>query len=293
MYAKKSLFALSILLLSASCQSPNSNEQIKQLQVENKALIQDKINLEEEVNAYFATLNSVQKNIGIIKNGQHILSVKPLSENTPKDIRTKITEDMDYLNQLIISNQKELEKLNQKLNNSSLKIGNMRESILQLTQQLNKEQKNIKRLQRELYRKEAIIDSLGLQMDSLGRDIDTLQDTNKAQQRQINEQEKALHSVWYAIGTRKELQQNNIISKGGIFSSKRILQSEFNKSYFVKIDAQNIHSIPLYTSQKAKILTHHSISSYTLEKENDNYVLVITNSKKFWEVSKYLVIEIN
>lgn len=293
MYAKKSLFALSILLLSASCQSPNSNEQIKQLQVENKALIQDKINLEEEVNAYFATLNSVQKNIGIIKNGQHILSVKPLSENTPKDIRTKITEDMDYLNQLIISNQKELEKLNQKLNNSSLKIGNMRESILQLTQQLNKEQKNIKRLQRELYRKEAIIDSLGLQMDSLGRDIDTLQDTNKAQQRQINEQEKALHSVWYAIGTRKELQQNNIISKGGIFSSKRILQSEFNKSYFVKIDAQNTHSIPLYTSQKAKILTHHPISSYTLEKENDNYVLVITNSKKFWEVSKYLVIEIN
>lgn len=294
MYKKLSILLMSLLILCTGCQLPtNQQQQMQRLQAEKDSLIQVKITLEEEVNAYFATLNSVQKNIGIIKNKQHILSIQPLSENTPKDIRTRVSEDMDYLDELIRSNQDELHKLNEKLSNSSLQLANMRQTILQLTQQLNEEKNNIKRLQRQLYQKEALIDSLKEDVNALGKDIDTLNIANKTQQQRITEQQKKIHTVWYAIGSRKELKQNNIITTEGIFSSKKILQADFNKAYFVQIDAQHTHSIPLYTSKKAKVLTHHPISSYTLKKENDNYTLIITDTKAFWEVSKYLVIEIN
>jgi len=60
----------------------------------------------------------------------------------------------------------------------------------------------------------------------------------------------------------------------------------------VKIDARNTKSIPLYSSH-AKILTNHPKSSYTLEKQNGNFVLLIVNPNEFWSVSKYLVIEVD
>jgi len=59
----------------------------------------------------------------------------------------------------------------------------------------------------------------------------------------------------------------------------------------VRIDARNTKSIPLYSSH-AKILTIHPKSSYTLEKENGNFVLLIVDTDEFWSISKYLVIEV-
>jgi len=60
----------------------------------------------------------------------------------------------------------------------------------------------------------------------------------------------------------------------------------------VRIDARNTKSIPLY-STRAKILTIHPKSSYTLEKENGNFILLIVDPAQFWSVSKYLVIEVD
>jgi hypothetical protein len=76
-----------------------------------------------------------------------------------------------------------------------------------------------------------------------------------------------------------------------LFSQQRVLQHDFNKNYFVRIDARNTKSIPLYSSH-AKILTNHPKSSYTLEKENGNFVLLIVDTDEFWSVSKYLVVEV-
>ena len=94
------------------------------------------------------------------------------------------------------------------------------------------------------------------------------------------------------FGSRSELKEQHIITSDGLFSSQKVLQRDFNKNYFVKIDARNTKSIPLYSTH-AKILTNHPKSSYTLEKENGNFVLHIIDPNEFWSVSKYLVIEVD
>jgi len=71
-----------------------------------------------------------------------------------------------------------------------------------------------------------------------------------------------------------------------------VLESDFNNNSFVRIDALNTKSIPLYSS-RAKILSTHPKSSYSLEKENDSFTLLITDTEAFWSVSKYLVIEVD
>jgi len=69
-----------------------------------------------------------------------------------------------------------------------------------------------------------------------------------------------------------------------------VLQSNFNKSYFTKIDIRNEKQIKLY-SKSARLLTTHPSSSYSLTKDaNKQYVLNITNPQIFWSTSKYLVI---
>ena len=69
-----------------------------------------------------------------------------------------------------------------------------------------------------------------------------------------------------------------------------MLQANFNKSYFTKIDIRVDKEIKLY-SKSAKILTSHPASSYTLQQDaNKQYILRITNPQIFWSTSKYLVV---
>ena len=70
----------------------------------------------------------------------------------------------------------------------------------------------------------------------------------------------------------------------------KVLQSNFNKEYFTKIDIRVDKEVKLY-SRSAKILTAHPASSYTLQRDiNKQYVLRITNPQAFWSTSKYLVV---
>ena len=69
-----------------------------------------------------------------------------------------------------------------------------------------------------------------------------------------------------------------------------LLQSNFNRDYFTKIDIRVTKEIKLY-SRSAKMLTSHPSGSYTLQSDaNKQYVLRITNPQSFWSTSKYLVI---
>ena len=105
----------------------------------------------------------------------------------------------------------------------------------------------------------------------------------------IAQQSDEMSSAWYVFGTKKELKAQNIITKNGIFSKSQILQADFNRDYFVKIDIRNTKSIPLY-SKKATILTSHPKGSYSIKEENGNKIITISDPKEFWSISKYLVV---
>ena len=86
------------------------------------------------------------------------------------------------------------------------------------------------------------------------------------------------------FGTKNELKEQQILVDG------KVLQSNFNKEYFTKIDIRVDKEIKLYSSS-AKMLTSHPSSSYTLQRDaNKQYVLRITDPQLFWSASKYLVI---
>ena len=88
------------------------------------------------------------------------------------------------------------------------------------------------------------------------------------------------------FGTKKELKEQRIVD------GDKVLESNFNKSYFTKIDIRVDKEIKLM-SKSAKILTMHPSGSYTLQRNaNKTYVLRITNPQIFWSTSKYLVVQV-
>lgn len=276
-------------MILSSCNFKSSD--YKALQEQNDSLMRAKQQMQDEIDEYFSAMNQIEQNIEKIKETQGILQTQPESGELTEDTRTKINEDLLYLNEMLLTNKDELARLKTKLKKSSIKSEELERSIARLTKALEEQSSKVAILQAELAAKDSLIADLGTTVSNMGKDIEGLKSDNETKQSKLNEQEETIHTAWYVFGTRKELKDQKIITSDGIFSPKRILQSDFNKNYFVRIDARKTKSIPLY-STRAKILTSHPKSSYTLEKENDNFVLLITDTNGFWSVSKYLVIEV-
>lgn len=278
------------MLLFTSCVKQTAEYQA--LKAQNDSLLMAKEQLQSEVDEFFSAMNQIELNIEKIKSAENVITIQPASEELSDDARTKINNDLAYLNEMIKANKEELKQLTSKLKNSAFKSAELERTITRLTKALEEESSKVARLQQQLIERDATIEQLGTAVKELSDEVEVISKENVEKQVKITQQDEAIHSAWYVFGTRKELREQNIITSDGLFSARKVLQSDFNKSYFVRIDLRKTKSIPLYSS-RAKILTTHPKSSYTLEKENGNYTLLIVNTEEFWSVSKYLVIEVD
>lgn len=285
------LIALVIVFGTVSC-GFKSSEEYNALQAKNDSLLKVQQDMETEIESFFSALNTIEQNIEKIKSTENVISIQPVGEEFSDDVRQKINDDLAYLNEMLRTNRNELSKLKSKLKSSAIKSSELERTIIRLAKSLDEETSKVYALQAQLTQKDSLIAELGSTVESIKRDVNDLKDETNRQQEKITEQDENLHSAWYVFGTRRELREQNIVSKDGLFSSSRVLQGDFNKSYFVKIDLRKTKSIPLYSS-RAKILTTHPKASYTLEKEKENFTLIINDTKEFWSVSRYLVIEVD
>lgn len=288
---KPTIFSLAILLvILTSCGKQSSD--YKTLKAQNDSLLNSKLKLQEEVDGYFSTMNQIEQNIEKIKSTENTISIQPMGQELNDDQRTKINEDMVYLSEMLQTNKDELARLKSKLKKSGFKSAELEGTISRLTKSLEEESTKVATLQTQLAEKDSLIAQLGTTVNDLGKNVENLSTDVKIKETKIKEQDETIHTAWYVFGTRKELKEQKIVTSDGIFSPQRVLERDFNKNYFVRIDARNTKSIPLY-STRAKILTNHPKSSYTLEKENGNFILLIVDPAQFWSVSKYLVIEVD
>jgi chromosome segregation ATPase len=287
---RSTLFSLSILLvLFTSCGKQSSD--YRSLQAQNDSLQNAKQKLQEEVDGYFSAMNQIEQNIEKIKSTENTISIQPVGKELDDDMRTKINDDMTYLNDMLQANKDELARLKAKIKRSAFRSSELERTVTRLTKALEEETTKVAQLQTELAQKDSLIVKLDTKVSEMGKNLEDLSTDNKSKETKIKEQDEAIHTAWYVFGTKQELKEQKIVTTEGLFSQQRVLQHDFNKNYFVRIDARNTKSIPLYSS-RAKILTSHPKSSYTLEKQNGNFVLLITDTDSFWSISKYLVVEV-
>ena len=239
---------------------------------------------ESEITDMMTTLSDIEEGFREITEAQSRVTLAKQGEGT--NSAQRIRENMQFIQQTMKQNKELINKLKQQVRESTVKGGQLKKIIDNLTQQMEVKDKQLQALREELDKKDIHIAELDEMVSDLNTNVASLKEENTQKTETISTQDKALHTAWFVFGTKKELKEQNILDAG------EVLRSNFNKEYFTKIDIRIDKEIKLY-SKSAEILTSHPASSYTLQRDaNKQYVLRITNPDAFWSTSKYLVIQV-
>ncbi len=267
-----SLLAATALLTSCNnggrTQLQESNDSLRTVLAEKDATITDLLGTMNIIEDGFKKINEMQGRINASSATSEVAYADALKS------------DIDAIVNTLANNKKEIEKLKQQVMGDKKVSKELKTKIANLENMLIEKSKELNAMVQALAEKDIHINRL----DSI---ITGLTKENTGQELRLIEQEQQLNNVWYAIGTKSELKEQNILSSGEVMREKNV-----NFKYFTKADKRELTTINTY-AKRAKLLTNHPEGSYTLERNAEKqYILTITAPDDFWSASKYLVIQV-
>ena len=275
------LVALGLLALTA-CKQKSENAQDLALVQQRDSLNRIIAQKDGEINDMMSTMNDVVDGFRAINEAEERVTLARMEEGSSSSER--IRENMRFIQQTMQQNRELINKLRNQLRQSSVNADQLRRTIENLTRQMEEKDAQVKELQAELQAKDIQINELHEEVTTLNNNVTALKEETTQKTQTITSQDKQLNTAWFVFGTKKELREQRIYEDG------KVLEANFNREYFTKIDIRVDKEIRLY-SRSAKLLTSHPASAYTLTQDaNKQYILRITNPQLFWSASKYLVV---
>ncbi len=290
-----SLFAtvLAVVLAATSCVENSSK--YKQLQAQLDSLQGNYGTQKTQLNEVFSVLNEVEEGLKDIRQKEDLLAVESQKDgiDVPESQRVRIMEDVYAVKDAINRYKEKIEQLKK---DSSLKSVEFKKKLNALHKELEEKSRAIETLQNQLKEKDLIIsqkeqtiDSLEHQASDLKEDITVLTGEKEELKDKVDSQDRALFSAYYIVGSKEELIEAGVISKGGLFKSSKV-SYEAEKTSFIKIDYREISTINT-NAQKAKVLSNHRKGTYSIEDVDGEAIINISDPEGFWEQTKYLVIQ--
>lgn len=239
--------------------------------------------------AYIESFNQIQANLDSIKQAEMLISSNTEGNGELQtDTKDQINRDINMIYEKLRENKETIAKLRSNLKKSGGKVTELEKMIDRLSQQMDEKDTQITQLRDQL-------EKMNIDIEILSTNVSTLTAEGEEKSQIISEQTTAMNTAYYVVGTKRELLDNNIITREGGFAgigANKKLKQDFNHDYFSTVDITKLRSIPL-TKKRATLITTHPSQSYKLYGEKLSDSLVITNPKDFWSVSKYLVIMID
>ena len=237
---------------------------------------------DNEINDMMETFNEIQEGLREINEAENRVSIVKDGEGADK--HRQMVENIQFISNTMKQNRVLMAKLRQQLRESSIKGDELRKTVEELVKQLDAKDQQLRQLRAELDAKDIHIAALDETINNLNTNVSDLKTESSQKSATIHKQDQQLNTAWFVFGPKKELKEQRIID------GNKVLEANFNKNYFTKIDIRVEKEVKLY-SKSARILTMHPSSSYTLQRDaNKQYVLRINNPQLFWSTSKYLVI---
>ncbi len=279
---KKLLLICMCVMAFAACKQEKSKGIDSAMVQQRDSLNQIIAQKENELNDMMGTMNEIEEGFREINEAQNRVNLAKGGEGENRTQR--IRENIQFIQSTMRQNRELINKFRQQLRESTIKSDQLAKTVESMVKQLEEKDSQLQKLRAELDAKDIHISELDEKIAGLNTSVSGLTEESAQKTHQINAQDKQLNTAWFVFGTKAELKEQNILVDG------KVLQSNFNKDYFTKIDIRVDKEIKLY-SRSAKMLTAHPASSYTLQRDiNKQYVLRITNPQSFWSTSKYLVV---
>ncbi len=239
-----------------------------------------------------ALMTDIQSGIDQIKALENILNTTDDLAGENSDRRQQIRNDIAAIQASIQQRSERLAELEKRLSQSNYNNSRMKEAIETLKAQIASQVNEINGLREDLAKANIQIDSLTQRVDTLNTTLAVTNNDKLRAQEESTNLANELNTCYYAIGSKGELKEHNIIETGFLRKTK-IMPADFEQGYFTVADKRTLTSIPLH-SHKAKVLTNQPADSYQIvETQSGGKTLNITDPKRFWNTSNYVVIQID
>jgi len=281
---KNAALILIVFAALSSCLSPEAETEMETLRMKNDSLENELVMKDSTMSLFEESFTTIQQNLALISEREKSISLNAGDLKVGENTREEITKDIQAINNLLAENKNTISRLNNKLAQTGSEIGGFKKLISQLNEDIETKEEEVSYLKENLT-------AANFTIEILNEMLDSAEFRNEIQADLIQIQNEEISTVYYALGTFKELEEAGVVEKKGdiigIAGSKQ-LKPNFNKDFFAQIDMTKTRSLPL-NSKKVTIVTPHASETYKLEGE-DEKTLTILEPMRFWEASKYLVI---
>ncbi len=285
---KKYLIILLIPLIFACGES----EETKRLRAQRDSLLAQSNMKDDAINEFVDALNEIENNLAEIREKENIIRNTTQDEMLEQDAKDRINDDILSIYELMLENKQSLATMKKRMRSANVKNKKLTEMIANYTAQMEQKDKEITQLRDELNRLNILVDDLNTNIDSLSANVDSLANENEFKDKVIDDKTTELNTAYYVLGSKSELIDHKVLTKEGGFigiGKNTKLEDNLNLDYFTKVDIRELTSVPIH-SKKIDIITTHPQGSYNLVGDKPVEKLEITDSQKFWSLSKFLVI---
>ena len=269
------------------------NQEIKEenqrLNTENQELMRENQQKDSLINDFVTSFTRIQENLATIREKEErIQAAKEGNLEASLDQREEIIRDIEVINELLSENRQALSQLQDKLKRYQYENAKFKKMVSDLSKQVEVKDSQVVALKENLA-------TLNFEMEALNSKYVMSEEQRKQQEEMLKKQQEELNTAYYAVGSSKELQENDVMDKKGGFigiGKTKAVAEDFNRDYFTQINIAKTTAIPMnLEDDDAKIISNHPSDSWKwVIEEKKIKSLEITDPEKFWSSTKYLVV---
>ena len=289
---RKFSFIFSITLFMVGAFSCVSRQTAKQLTSQKDSLALVAAAKDSILNDVFASLTAISENLDMIKSRENIVTAQ--SGELNRETKTKIAEDIQEIDQLLLENRQTIERLKnsaEQLRKANVRIAKLDKLVATLNAQIDQKDREITSLKENLEKRNVEVKQLTSKVATLNSTVAELDIKRAALEIQVDNQARELNTAYYIVGTAKELIAQGVITKSGFLKKTFKDNGNTDINNMTRVDIRTTSGFKINHKRIAIASTHPS-DSYTLVKNANGEIekLEIKDRVRFWESSRLFVV---
>ena len=284
---------LGFAIAFASCSNPTESPEYKSLQQRSDSLSAQVNAKDQEVEDLAASINEIENNLSAIE--QDKLSINKINKEGQQETqKDKVNSMIANIDNYIEQNRQKIETLEQKVKKSGSKNAALQRLVASLRASIAKKEGEIADLRNTVSGLETEVTGLKGQVSDRDRNLSQRDSMLQARQQMIEERDTEIYTAYYLFGNKKDLEKSGVIDKKGGFlglGKTAAISGRLDKSKFTRINMRETDDINLGVTKKKNVISSHPGDSFYTTMVGEEVHLKITDYRKFWSNSKYLVVE--
>jgi hypothetical protein len=242
----------------------------------------------KQFDAALESIAEIQDSLSaIVPEEAHAMRLSQKAEMGGPITRTQKEQMLSTISDLkesIKNTKQRIRDLEKNLKSSQVKVTGLERIIANLKKSVEQREVLVQRLT-------ARVDSLNVTVAGLKTDVAKGQEKIAEQQQVIEDKRREIGTIYYIVGTKKDLKDKGIIATtGGVIGLGKSVQlsGAFEQGFFNSMDTDQVTDVSI-RGKEPQVLSAQSKSSYEIQTWPDGARLHILNVEEFRKV-KYLVV---